>query len=252
MVSLNSSARLSSVALVIAGLVMVTFLLFGSNPGSGPKTNTITDVSWPNCSLRSVSSEWGIVGVTGGLDLRPNKCAAAETGWFSHYALYMNTGYPGIHYAEKFANSPRSCSQTDERCVAYNYGYNASLYAIKYAASRNLHSDLWWLDVETDNSWSTKAVLNRASLQGSLDALHQTVIFAKVGIYSYPAQWQLLTSSWHNGLPAWVATGSATLGVAQQACQGPGFDGGQVWLGQYTPNLDANVPCGQQFYQATL
>lgn len=246
----SNSKRHSPINIVIAGLVAAVVVLLA--PKLKPASNTITDVSWPNCNLQSVSGQWDIVGVTGGLDLRPNRCLGSETGWFSHYALYMNTGYPGVRYAKKFASSPHSCATSNEACLAYNYGYNASLYAIKYAASRDVHSNLWWLDVETDNSWSTKIALNRASLQGSIDALRQNVILTKIGIYSYPAQWQVITDNWHSDLPAWVATGSTDKSVANQACKGPSFDGGPIWLGQYTPNLDVNQPCNQQFFQTIL
>jgi len=236
--------------IVVALIALGCCLVLPSKPPL--PIDKIIDISWPNCSLNIVSAQWGIVGTTGGLDLRPNKCLVSEVVGIHHYSLYMNTGYPGISYAEKFAKSPWSCRTLDEACLAYNYGYNASLYAINYASLNDIHSNLWWLDVETDNSWSSFSALNRASLQGSIDAIRHTVILASVGIYSYPSQWQTITDNWHNGLPAWVATGSSDFSAASLACSGLSFNGGQVWLGQYTSGLDYDYPCSPHFFQAIL
>jgi len=216
-------------------------------------SNNIVDISWPNCKHAAVYAQSGIVGVTGGLDFRPNPCLNDEFGWLNHAALYMNTGYPGVGYARRFSHTPQQCQPTASRCLAYNYGYNASLYAIHYAASRNAHSNLWWLDVETENSWSTNTTLNKAALQGAVDALKQTIPFVTVGIYSDGQQWGELTGGWPNHLPSWMATGAAQLSAARSACQAPSFDAGTNWLAQYTPgNVDINYPCNGLFEQHLL
>ena len=211
------------------------------NPHS-PRISTITDVSWPNCSLSLKSAEAGIVGVNGGLDFTPNPCLNRQTSLYRQLSLYVNTGYPGYARAVKYINSPRQCSSQDAQCLAYNYGYNAGLYDISLTFLKGIIPVHWWLDVETENSWTTNVKVNRSALQGMIDAINLFAGRGQVGFYSYPGQWNLLTGKWHNNFPAWVATGSTKFPDAKQACQ-QSFTNGPALLGQYTPNLDQNYLC---------
>lgn len=207
-------------------------------------SSTVVDVSWPNCrAAHAAKYQFGIVGVTGGLDFRPNPCLLQEISWFSRYELYMNTGYPGDNYARKFQHEPRWCRITDSHCLSYNYGYQAAGYALRYAAQQNIHAARWWLDVETVNSWSLLPATNRATLQGAIAAVRQQAFPAQVGLYAYPGQWNELTATWHNGLPAWVATGQTSRAPALAACRSATFTGGPAILSQYTVRLDENVIC---------
>src|SRR3954469_3250331 len=149
---------------------------------------TGTDISWPNCNASVPKSAFGIVGVTGGKGFSPNSCAKAEASKFSNLSLYVNTGYPGQSYGLKYQNAPKACLPTDLNCLAYNYGYNAGQYALNYAQSQGLSSAMWWLDVETANSWTTDYAQNIQSLQGETDAL-KTAGVTTVGVYSTTAQW---------------------------------------------------------------
>jgi hypothetical protein len=214
-----------------------------------PVSQTIVDVSWPNCrSNLPTNFREGIIGVTGGLDFHANHCLAQETTWFvGRYALYMNTGYPGASYGKKYMTLPRHCTATDKQCLAYNYGFAASEYGIRLAARGGAYSNMWWLDVETDNSWTTNTLVNRAVLEGAVAAIEQNVFLAKVGIYSTTDQWKEITGGWRNGLPAWLATGAASQQSAARACATPAFNGGPLWLSQYTTNIDGNVACSPAF-----
>lgn len=241
---MSSNARRHVGWLICATLALVLAFFASSRP---PITNNIFDVSWPNCGQATVNGQVGVVGVTGGLDFHSNKCLAEENGWFGRAALYMNTGYPDTAHSKRFTNFPRVCSKTASSCLAYNYGYTASQYAINYAASQGVHSSVWWLDVETDNSWSNSTTINRASLQGAIAALQRTPFVSQVGFYSYPAQWNIITGNWKNGFPVWVATGTTKHADAQTTCTQPSFTGGTTWLSQYTPKLDINYPCNNQF-----
>jgi hypothetical protein len=237
----------------IVGLVTIVILI-GAAVGLAvtPRkvSRTIVDVSWPNCGTRPATNfQQGIVGVTGGLDFRPNACLTQESTWFSRYALYMNTGYPGSASGKKYMTSPRHCNATDNQCLAYNYGFAAATYGTRLAAQDGVYTDLWWLDVETDNSWTTHPLINRASLEGAIAAIQQNTLFAKVGIYSTPNQWASITGEWHNGLPAWLGTGLLSARTAAQECQSKSFTGGSIWLSQYTTHLDANVACSDAFTQ---
>jgi hypothetical protein len=208
----------------------------------------INDVSWPNCNtVQTKLTDFGIVGVSGGLDFHNNPCLAKETSWFNRYGLYINTGYPGNLAAERHLNSPLHCNAANGSCLSYNYGFNATVFAINYANSQLVNSKSWWLDVETDNSWTANYLTNRENLEGALAALAQKTFLSQVGIYSSPAQWSDLTNNWNNLLPEWVATGSASPIQAQNYCKGTSFTGGQIWLSQYTTKLDNNLICSPAF-----
>lgn len=232
-------------AAVISTVVITLLPVSAAAVGYGSPVN---DVSWPNCltNLKQLSNT-GIVGVSGGLDFRNNPCLAKEASWFSRYGLYINTGYPGAVAARKFINSPLKCSPADNLCLAYNYGYNAALFAVNYANSQLVHSPSWWLDVETDNSWDANYLINREDIQGAQVALDQEIFLSTVGIYSSPYQWQVLTNNWLNGLPVWLATGSSSPLIARSYCANSSFSGGQIWLSQYTTYLDDNVLCNNSF-----
>lgn len=217
-------------------------------------TPPVYDVSWPQCGLiKPADSRTGIVGVTGGLSLRPNPCVASEAGWFAKEGAYVNTGYPGASKAAKFKSWPKSCSAKDDKCLAYNYGFNNARYALKYATTHGVLAKRWWLDVETENSWSDSTAVNRQALQGGYDALIAYAGKGNVGYYSYPDQWNIITGTWLNGAPAWVATGSTNKATAALACKAYSFTGGTVLITQYTSGLDQNIVCANlkpmQFYK---
>jgi hypothetical protein len=229
-----------------AALVLVILILIFSSQKKISKT--IVDVSWPNCkTIPATNFQQGIIGVTGGLDFKPNPCLSEETTWFGHYALYMNTGYPGVAYGKKYISSPRRCIIADRQCLAYNYGFAAAKYGLHVAARSGAYSDLWWLDVETDNSWTNSTSVNRAVLQGAIAAIQQNSFLGEVGIYSTPNQWQAITGGWNSGLPAWLGTGLASENGAARQCQMKAFTGGTIWLSQYTIKLDQNVACSSAF-----
>jgi len=233
---------------IIIGLLSINLICPGAALAKTLDNQIVNDVSWPNCRAKQTNlSVFGVIGVSGGLDFRDNPCLAKEATWFNHYALYINTGYPGNSGALRFQNSPRSCLATDSLCLAYNYGYAAAASAISYANSQLVSSSSWWLDVETDNSWAANYALNRYDLQGALAAIGQLTFLSSVGVYSSTYQWDSLTGSWINYLPAWVASGSASKFTAVSYCDGHSFTGGQIWLSQYTTKLDDNLICTPAF-----
>lgn len=200
------------------------------------------DVSYPNCKAKAPGGSFGIVGVTGGLGFSQNPCLTKQAGWFKNLTLYVNTGYPGSSRGLDFQNFPKACIATDLNCLAYNYGYNAGLYAIDYANSQNVHSTTWWLDVETMNSWTNDPLQNQQSLQGEYDALVASDI-TTIGAYSTTAQWNAITGSWKNGWPNWGASTWRTAKQAKTYCTGHEFTGGPTYLIQFTGKLDQDVAC---------
>jgi hypothetical protein len=225
-----------SMALVFAGTAAAQGQYVSGSVG--------TDVSWPNCSSRISNRTFGIVGVTGGKGFSANSCLKAEALYFSNLSLYVNTGYPGQSYGLKYQNAPRTCIATDPNCLAYNYGYNAGQYALNYAQSQGMTSTTWWLDVETQNSWTSDVLQNQNSLQGETDALKATGV-STVGVYSTTAQWNTITGGWKNGWPSWGATTWTTAKQAATYCTGHEFTGGPSYLMQYMPkhSLDQDYAC---------
>jgi hypothetical protein len=238
--------------LVLALTLLLGFVVRGSvqpvpqRPVPYPAQTVGYDVSWPNCTAHPpVDNAWGVVGVTGGLVFRENSCLSQEAAWFRTTSLYVNTGYAGLDKARAFAETPYRCAPHDEHCLAYNYGYAAGLYAVKAAFTHRLYASVWWLDVETENSWSDHADINRQSLRGTADAIKRQTVGAVVAYYSYPGQWDRITDSWRPGAPAWAATGTALRQTAIDACAAPSFTGGPVWLTQYVTALDRDYACPQ-------
>jgi hypothetical protein len=237
------------VAVSIAALALIGIAVL-IHPAGKDYRSTIVDVSWPNCGAKTMDVfATGIVGVTGGLDFHPNPCAGEEAGWFSHYAVYINTGYPGRAYGQKYKSSLLHCGIKQDVCLAYSYGYNAALYAIRQANLQNVHADMWWLDVETENSWTDNFLVNRQFIRGAEAAIKQNVWSATAGIYSSRTQWNEIMGPWQNKLPVWWATGAKNKAGAAKWCREKSFTGGPVWLSQYTIKYDENFTCSGQFTQ---
>jgi hypothetical protein len=231
--------------LVAAVCVSLTGSL-ASAAGVYPTGQIGLDVSWPNCGVKLPKVAFGIVGVTGGTAYSTNKCLAQQAAIFgSKLSLYVNTGWndqsPHIN-----ANAPRQCAPADQVCVAYNYGFNSGWQAFDTAvAAKAFSGGKWWLDVETMNSWNDDVNQNRASIQGTYDALKARGV-GMIGVYSTAYQWDVITAGWQTGWPNWVATGTATAFQAKRFCVGNDFTGGPTWLVQYIPrrpHLDHDLAC---------
>lgn len=236
------------VLLVLIPAIILLVLALANHGVGHDYRQTIVDVSWPQCKTETKDYfATGIVGVTGGLDFQPNPCAGEEAGWFSHYAVYMNTGYPGQAHGQKYKSSPRHCGAKQNNCLAYNYGYNAALYAIRQANLQNVHANMWWLDVETENSWTDNFLVNRQFIRGAEAAIKQNIWSARIGIYSSRTQWNEIMGPWQNKLPVWWATGAKDKAAAVKWCREKSFTGGKIWLSQYTVKYDQNFPCSNQF-----
>lgn len=206
--------------------------------------STGVDASYPNCSTPIPKSDYGIVGVTGGVVYSQNNCAAAEASHFSDLSLYVNTGLNTSQSSTYYTKAQDGCNG-DASCAAYNYGYNAAQTAIDYAKGQNLSSSKWWLDVETMNTWSNDTAQNQKSIQGQYDAMLNNGAIM-VGVYSTTAQWQAITGGWKNNWPSWGATTWSTAKQASAYCTGHEFTGGLSLLMQFQPRkskLDQDVAC---------
>jgi len=189
---------------------------------------TGVDISFPNCSAAIPKAAFGVVGVTHGLAYSYNDCLSAQARQFSNLSLYINTGWYD-QSAHINPTSPLVCVAGDSNCLAYNYGYNAAVDAANYAKAQGVWSSMWWLDVETENSWNANVIQNQNSLLGARKALLDNGA-GTVGAYSTTAQWQTITGGWKNGWPNWGASTWNTAKQAAKYCKGHEFTGGPTYL----------------------
>jgi hypothetical protein len=233
---------------LFATLVTSLVVLLGSQAfalGQYTAGSTGVDEGWPNCKTAVAAASFGIVGVSDGTGYTTSPCLSQEA---QHYAanlsLYVNTGW---YNKSSYINpsSPKVCAAGDSNCLAYNYGYNAGLYAVNAAAQAGVHSATWWLDVETSNTWNSNVIQNQNRLQGEHDALTASGA-STVGAYSTSAQWKTITGGWQNSWPNWGATTWTTANQAKTYCTGHQFTGGPSYLMQFKPrhaSLDQDVAC---------
>lgn len=275
---------------LLASVLTVALLIGIASPAiAAPKINNSTtplgiDVSWPQCGKTLPSNHaFGIVGVNGGLATTTNDCMGAQLVWAAKaiggtkqpkVQLYVNTANPGglntsswpknnVDSQTVLAPNPYgTCDNGDTLACAWQYGWNRAVEDVydrfKPAVSQtSLNSDaskyIWWLDVETENTWKTNGTLfaaqsNTAVLEG-MTAYFKS-IGIQVGLYSTGYQWSQIVGSAVksdsnlNGLVNW-RPGGANLKTAKSACSAtPLTTNGKVVLTQYIANsLDYNYSC---------
>ena len=151
------------------------------------------DVSHPQCgSALPAGGGYGIVGIARGRVLTANPCLKTQLAWANDkpgHAVYVNTGYSGT-------GDP----------VAY--GRAAVDHAISAEHAVGHGTSVWWLDVETINTWAGTQQENATVLDAMAARLQGLGV--RVGIYSTPAMWEEIAGAWEPGLPIWYATGPAT------------------------------------------
>ncbi len=160
------------------------------------------DVSYPQCgSPLPRSGGFAIVGLNGGRPLSSNKCASAQLDWArakAGHAVYVNTSYPGVG---------------DE--VAYGRRLVDDAVAREHALGIS-GTSVWWLDVETVNTWAGSARQNATVLDSMAARLQELGV--RVGIYSTPKMWEEIAGTWRPGLPVWYATGPGDEASGSAAC----------------------------------
>jgi hypothetical protein len=231
------------------------------------------DISYPQCgSPFPADAEYGIVGVNKGKVFTANPCLGTgdgppELAWAGgvRAQFYANTGNPGPDLSTRWPSnqtSPRQCNTSavpgsDTADCAYDYGWNAaadsygnavgayvSLGLTPAGATTTPSPNVWWLDVETMNSWRDDPALNVAALSGAVGYL-QSVSTAGIGFYSTQYQWNQITggTSDFSAYPSWVA-GADSAEQAVGICGTKGFTGGRVALVQYLAGgFDADFLC---------
>ncbi len=258
---LLSTAGVSAAAASPAGASAVV------KPAATSRTLLGNDVSWPQCDAKLPRNQaFAIVGVNGGLANNTNPCFATQMSWAAtstggtgqpRVALYVNTANPGHAgswwptsnaYAGRMIWNPYgTCAGAEDRACAYMYGFAKAYDNVKYRGVQNPSAHLWWLDVETINTWSSDKAANAATLEG-MTAYYKS-IGARVGLYSTGYQWNMIVgqvsaTSNLRGLPSWLAGANGVTG-AKGMCSWPALTpGGKVTMTQYVSNnLDYDYSC---------
>ena len=183
------------------------------------------DISWPNCRhdypIRPF--EVAVVGVNNGRAFTTNPCLVDEaTRWATPDQLdvYLNLNRPPSTY------TPTACSPGDAACTATAFGADAARSSIGTVNDAHLAPRIWWLDIETANSWDSDTTMNARTIQAAVDALHAAGLVA--GVYSTKYQWGVITGNFITTSPLELWAPGTT---AYQRCAEP-FAGGRVVLSQ--------------------
>jgi hypothetical protein len=263
---------------VVAALLAVAAAIVAA-PGTANAAPTQVgyDVSYPQCGTPLPADRaFAVVGVNGGLSTRTNSCLTDQLTWAwgssgvvlsqPKAQLYLNTANPGevLHQVTTWPSSGitpyGTCAGANTLACSWQYGYERaqnSVISFFTPAAQAARVDsqparyMWWLDVETTNTWqsgSTAALArNRATLEGMTAYLRSRN--AAVGLYSTRQQWAQIVGAVgpHSNLagrPAWLA-GSTSLSAATAACYPPPLTPrGRVTLSQYVvAELDRNHSC---------
>jgi hypothetical protein len=276
----------STRSVAVSAAIAVAMLVGGASPVGARSTApslTGNDISFPQCGRTFPTGQaFGIVGVTGGLANTPNPCLGTYNGgppstselvWalgstggtkLPKAALYVNTANPGPTVADWPKPSTTilngdpfdACDGSNSQACAWQYGWDRAAQDLVWLGAAESQvgvasaasAYLWWLDVETANSWETGTVglaNNIADLQGMVAAFAGAG--ATVGIYSTTYQWGQITAgsnaSTLNGLPVWIP-GARTVSAAQSNCALPGFTTGPVAITQWFGKpFDGDVAC---------
>ncbi|TFV63307.1 UNVERIFIED_ORG: hypothetical protein E4P37_15040 [Bacillus sp. AZ43] len=235
------------------------------------------DVSHPQCGADLPRERaFVVVGVNGGLSTRANPCLREQLEWAWESSgevedqpraqLYLNTANPGqlldqvTTWPDTGVTPYGTCDGTNSMACSWEYGWERaenSVVSFFRPAARAARLDsqpsryVWWLDVETMNTWQVGSVdalaRNRAALEGMTEYLLGQG--AEVGIYSTGQQWRQIVGGVDDdsvlaGLDSWLA-GSVTVRQAEEACDDdPLVPGGEVVLSQYVRDeWDRNASC---------
>ena len=214
------------------------------------------DISFPQGNISSLPSTYDflVIGVTDGRAYTDNPYLTSQVYLANGklLSLYMNLNAPVGSTVQGNTSSPKSCAKSDKVCQAYNYGYNAASHSYSFAHSKGAISTLWWLDIETGNSWSSTKAINDATIQGAIDYLNITGAGAIVGIYSTQSMWNTIAGSSFAPIqttttvtPNWIPGATST--NPQLICSQTITANGQAWLTQYiSGGFDHDYACSTQ------
>jgi len=189
------------------------------------------DISYPNCAEPSPGGHaFAVIGLNAGRPFTTNPCFASE--WAAAgppRSIYINTAYSPILTRHVSAGCAAAASAEGFRPAlgrAYAVGCSEAAAALEQLGS--IKAEAVWLDVEPDNSWSSRRMLNAAAIRGILEHLLAQSPRPSIGIYSNAAYWEQIVGRWRQlSVPEWIATGAPD----PPGCP-TGFAAGPVWLAQ--------------------
>jgi hypothetical protein len=227
----------------IATVLVTSGPSFFASTDPYPPATTGYDVSYPQCpGAVAPDGAFGIVGVNGGKAFTYNSCLTREYKAAPRPpSLYINTGYAPTVYRKSISANCSSQSTavtgTSEQTEAWAIGCSEAESSLGYASRQGATKvAMWWLDVETANSWSEgDLTLNRFAIQGAVSRLTETGV--PVGVYSASFMWKAITGgnfTPYGVVADWVADGN---------CNTP-FTTSRVWLVQsVVDGIDRNFAC---------
>jgi hypothetical protein len=256
--------------LAVLSLMLVLATARGAMAATAVPTGN--DVSYPQCGqVLPTGQAFGIVGVNGGLATTTNPCLSTELAWAATSTgatdqpgtqVYVNTANPGLASAvwptsnvdpsgTVVADPYGTCTGQVDAACAYQYGWNRANEDVNVrlagATATPASSYLWYLDVETANSWSADQAANRADLEGMTGYFGS--VGATTGIYSTSSQWSTIAgpvgpASNLYALREWRPGARNLKGARSNCALSPLTAGGTVVLTQYTSaGLDYDVSC---------
>ncbi|TMG68674.1 MAG: hypothetical protein E6H86_04485 [Chloroflexi bacterium] len=207
------------------------------------------DVSYPQCPGTSappapngITWNFGIIGTNHGRPFTPppagcfaNEYKAAAS--FTTPSVYMNSAYSGAYRR----NITPACSSVSGESQAWQIGCSEADYSANQVGGRTVA--VWWLDVETGNSWSTSNLtLNQQAIQGALDRLKAISPTWPVGVYSTTSMWTTITGG--SFVPNGVAGDWVPVSTTDCTSTPPFMPGTNLWLTQKTINsVDVDTAC---------
>lgn len=205
-------------------------------------------ISWPQCNKEYPTDpfDFGVIGVTGGRSFTHNPCFQSEYKWafLGKFppSFYINMDYPG-YMDNKFMKS-FPCSENDEKCIAYHYGFESAKDAYNYASTEHASPLVWWLDVQIISSWSGNKTTNSKVILGAIDFFKSQNI--PVGLSTTPYQWKEITGDLQTGLPNWIP-GIPDKDKAREYCaEGESYSGGYIrQLAYIADHFEEVYSCGK-------
>ncbi|MBA4181164.1 MAG: hypothetical protein C0506_11295 [Anaerolinea sp.] len=207
------------------------------------------DISWPQCGKAYPTGPvaFAVIGINNGRPYTANPCFIDQYRWASRLeknpAVYVNVDFPKPGRREALSGPYGTCTEEDDWCRAYNYGYGISREAVGRATFIGLRPSIWWLDVETNNYWTSDTMYNAQVVRGTIDYFKERKL--TVGVYGTPRQWRIIAGDYAPGLPVWTAGAQGIEGAAAR-CGDPdyAFAGGRVHMVQYYDfGFDTNFVC---------
>lgn len=255
------------VASILALTLFNTMVAYAAKPSAGSPSLLGNDISWPQCGKTLPKDQaFGIVGVNGGLANNTNPCLATQLAWANQskggtgqplVSLYVNTANPGhegswwpssnVYGGSSIYNPYGTCNGEVTPACAYIYGYAKATDNATIRGVSNPSSYIWWLDVETINTWQADKAANAADLEGMVAYYHS--VGAEVGLYSTSYQWNLIVGtvapeSNLNNLRSWLAGARSESNAKDFCTKAPLTTGSPVTLTQFiSRNLDYNYSC---------